>query len=99
MIWQIVIVVLALVAIAVLLFSQQSTLLPIEPEVKPSTGGIYTEALVGSFNRLNPILDYASPADIGTLLFNEYLLPFEITSVLLLVAMIGAIFLTKKEKQ
>ena len=42
--------------------------------------------------------DYASPADIGTLLFNEYLLPFEITSVLLLVAMIGAIVLTRKQK-
>ena len=41
---------------------------------------------------------YASPADIGILLFNEYLLPFEITSVLLLVAMIGAIVLTKDEK-
>ena len=42
--------------------------------------------------------DYASPSDIGTLLFNEYLLPFEITSVLLLVAMIGAIVLTKDQK-
>lgn len=42
--------------------------------------------------------DYASPADIGKILFNEYLLPFEITSVLLLVAMIGAIVLTKREK-
>lgn len=42
--------------------------------------------------------NYASPADIGTLLFNEYLLPFEITSVLLLVAMIGAIVLTKDQK-
>ena len=31
-------------------------------------------------------------------LFGSYLLPFEITSVLLLVAMVGAIVLTKKEK-
>ena len=31
-------------------------------------------------------------------LFNQYLLPFEVTSILLLVAMIGAIVLTKKEK-
>ena len=42
--------------------------------------------------------DYTSPEDIGTLLFNEYLLPFEITSVLLLVAMIGAIVLTRNQK-
>lgn len=35
---------------------------------------------------------------LGMVLFNEYLLPFEVTSILLLVAMVGAIVLTKKEK-
>jgi len=35
---------------------------------------------------------------LGMTLFNQYLLPFEVTSVLLLVAMVGAIVLTKKEK-
>jgi len=35
---------------------------------------------------------------LGTALFSAYLLPFEVTSILLLVAMIGAITLTKKEK-
>lgn len=34
---------------------------------------------------------------LGKLLFTRYLLPFEVVSVLLLVAMIGAIFLSKKE--
>ena len=34
----------------------------------------------------------------GNMLFNEYLLPFEVTSILLLVAMVGAIVLTKQEK-
>lgn len=34
----------------------------------------------------------------ASLLFTDYLLPFEVTSVLLLVAMIGAIVLTKREK-
>jgi len=34
----------------------------------------------------------------GLLLFNQYLLPFEVTSILLLVAMVGAIVLTKQEK-
>jgi NADH-quinone oxidoreductase subunit J len=34
----------------------------------------------------------------ATLLFNKYLLPFEVTSILLLVAMVGAIVLTLKEK-
>jgi NADH-quinone oxidoreductase subunit J len=35
--------------------------------------------------------------DLGKLLFTNYLLPFEILSVLLLVAMIGAILLSKKD--
>jgi NADH-quinone oxidoreductase subunit J len=36
--------------------------------------------------------------DLAKMLFNQYLLPFEVTSVLLLVAMVGVIVLTKKEK-
>jgi NADH-quinone oxidoreductase subunit J len=36
--------------------------------------------------------------DLGKMLFGQYLLPFEVTSVLLLVAMVGVIVLTKKEK-
>jgi len=35
---------------------------------------------------------------LGMALFSEYLLPFEVTSILLLVAMVGAIVLTKREK-
>jgi len=36
--------------------------------------------------------------ELGTTLFSSYLLPFEVTSILLLVAMVGAIVLTRKEK-
>ena len=36
--------------------------------------------------------------EMGMQLFSTYLLPFEVTSILLLVAMVGAIVLTKKEK-
>jgi NADH-quinone oxidoreductase subunit J len=35
---------------------------------------------------------------LAVMLFSQYLLPFEVTSILLLVAMVGAIVLTKKEK-
>jgi NADH-quinone oxidoreductase subunit J len=35
----------------------------------------------------------------GLLLFSDYLLPFEIISIVLLVAMLGAIVLTKQEKR
>lgn len=44
-------------------------------------------------------LDFANPQDIGLTLFNQFILPFEITSVILLVAVIGAIILTKQDKK
>lgn len=44
-----------------------------------------------------PPVGYASPSDIGTLLFTKYALPFEITSIILLVAVIGAVVLTRSE--
>jgi len=44
-----------------------------------------------------PAAAFGSPTQVGEVLFNRYLLPFEVTSVLLLVAMIGAIVLTKKQ--
>ena len=37
--------------------------------------------------------------DLGMVLFQAYLLPFEVTSILLLVAMVGAIVLIRKEKR
>jgi NADH-quinone oxidoreductase subunit J len=53
----------------------------------------------GSLGVLNvPAGDYASPQAIGLELFNNYLLPFEVTSILLLVAVVGAIVLTKEEQ-
>ena len=36
-------------------------------------------------------------AELGALLFRQYLLPFEIVSVLLLVAMVGVVLLSKKD--
>jgi len=42
---------------------------------------------------------FGSPYEIGKLLYSQYLLPFEITSILLLVAMIGAIVLTRQGKK
>ncbi len=42
---------------------------------------------------------FGSPYEIGKLLYRQYLLPFEITSILLLVAMIGAIVLTRQGKK
>lgn len=40
----------------------------------------------------------ASTKAIGYLIFTDYLLAFEVLSLVLLVAMVGAIFLAKKEE-
>ena len=72
--WQLLVVVLALAAIGALLLSQQQVTLPgIEAVDEPVAGGVYTEALIGSLGRLNPVLDYYNPADydIDRLLFSS----------------------------
>lgn len=63
--WQLLVVIMALAAIAILLISQQPALLPgVESTTpQPSEGGIYTEALIGQFGRLNPLLDYYNSVD------------------------------------
>jgi len=45
---------------------------------------------------LGPVLEGAT-VPLGKLLFTDFLLPFEIVSVLLLVAMVGVVLLSKKD--
>jgi peptide/nickel transport system substrate-binding protein len=59
--WQILVVAVTVVIVALLLLSQQPVSIPFLPEAAP--GGIYTEALIGSMGRLNPMLDWNNPAD------------------------------------
>ena len=42
--------------------------------------------------------NFGSPEAIGLTLFKQYLLPFEVTSVVLLVAIIGAVVLSRRVK-
>ena len=59
---------------------------------------IYVIFIQATYSETRPNLpeNFGSPTSIGLALFQEYLLPFEVTSVLLLVAMVGAIVLTRK---
>ena len=43
-------------------------------------------------------VEFSSAKLIGEVLMNEYLLPFEFVSILLITAMIGAVLISKKEK-
>ncbi len=68
--WQILVVAVTIVIVALLLLSQQPVSTPFLPEAAP--GGIYTEALIGSMGRLNPMLDWNNSADrdINRLIFS-----------------------------
>jgi NADH-quinone oxidoreductase subunit J len=51
-----------------------------------------------------PMIDANSPKvglveNLGQVLFTKYVLPFEVSSILFLAAMVGAVLLAKKEKQ
>ena len=52
----------------------------------PQTAGV----TFGTFTK-------AGGADIGRVLFTQYLLPFEVTSILILIAILGAVVLARKE--
>ncbi|MGZ9166414.1 MAG: NADH-quinone oxidoreductase subunit J [Anaerolineales bacterium] len=83
------------------------------PWQKPLAGvlavALAVEATFLFITRARPVGDIVPPADtanmmdslreMGMMLFNQYLLPFEVTSVLLLVAMVGAIVLVRKERR
>jgi peptide/nickel transport system substrate-binding protein len=78
--WQILVVVVALGIVAVLLLSQQTPSITGAILPQPEQGGIYTEGLVGSLGRLNPLLDWNNSADrdvdklifSGLIRFDEY---------------------------
>jgi NADH-quinone oxidoreductase subunit J len=42
-------------------------------------------------------MTHGNPQEIGRALFQVYLLPFEVTSVLILIAILGAVVLARKE--
>ncbi len=70
--WQLLIIFLTGLVVGILLLGEQPT--PDTPVVAPEPvkGGIYTEALVGSLMRLNPLLSFYNPPDrdISRLIFS-----------------------------
>lgn len=70
-------------------------------------GGVFLVVLVivmiDLFQSPTPVAnlpaDFGSPQSVGSMLFSRYALPFEATSILLLIAMIGAIVLTRPMKK
>jgi peptide/nickel transport system substrate-binding protein len=72
--WQLIIIFLTGLVVGILLLSEQPpAIVSVAPE--PVKGGIYTEAIVGSMQRLNPALDAYNSADrdINRLIFSGLL--------------------------
>ncbi|HZY78552.1 MAG TPA: NADH-quinone oxidoreductase subunit J [Cyclobacteriaceae bacterium] len=68
-------------------------------------GGLMMIVLIGSLKGTEQMAEQAvATADIslvknlGKVMFNDFLIPFEVTSVLLLAAMVGAVMLGKSEQ-
>ncbi|MEA4813212.1 MAG: peptide ABC transporter substrate-binding protein [Anaerolineaceae bacterium] len=79
--WQFLLVFTTLLVVGLLIFFQQTS--PLKKVVNtpsPVTGGVYTEGLVGKFNRLNPMLAFHNQADkdINHLIFSS-LIKFDST--------------------
>jgi NADH-quinone oxidoreductase subunit J len=69
---------------AVILFVEIGALVKLSLTGLPQTSGIIDS-------------DFGSVHQVGQLLFTDYLFPFEVTSVLLLVAIVGAIVMAKRK--
>lgn len=65
--------------------------------VAPSLSDVSDNTAVLLHYQLDNIPAFGGPTSIGQILFTRYMLPFQIVAVLLLVAMIGAIVLTRDQ--
>jgi len=68
------------------------------------TGGLLMIILVGALKKVSenslpttPNIEIGLVKNLGNVLFNEFALPFEVSSILFLAAMVGAVMLGKKE--
>jgi NADH-quinone oxidoreductase subunit J len=65
------------------------------------SGLFFLFLIIGTLWGAEPLRDSAelvgSPAAIGKSLFSDYLLPFEVTSLLILIALVGAVIFAKKD--
>jgi NADH-quinone oxidoreductase subunit J len=68
-----------------------------------ASGGLLMVVLVGALRETELTTSVTSSSDaglvknLGKTLYNDFMLPFEVSSILFLVAMIGAVMLGKKE--
>ncbi len=71
--WQLLIIFLTGLVVGILLINEKPDASTSVDVPEPQQGGVYSEALVGKFQRLNPVLDYYNAADreLNRLLFSR----------------------------
>lgn len=102
-------IVLVYVFVVILVNLKQAPETYVDPNRRSVIGGIIAAVvlgeliLVGVSNAIQPTPAADAGSDVGSVenvamaLFTNYLIPFEVASMLLLVAMVGAIMLAKRE--
>jgi len=80
--WQILIAAAGVILVLLLILALRGSNTPILPAAPDTSGGEYTEALIGGMQRLNPVLDVRNPPDrdVDRLVFSG-LLRFDSTGV------------------
>jgi NADH-quinone oxidoreductase subunit J len=80
-----------------------------DPNRRGTLGGLMAAAVMGelvviaTYNAIRPAAPAGAPTPVGFVeplamaLYADYLIPFEVASILLLVAMVGAIILARRE--
>ncbi|TAG23869.1 MAG: NADH-quinone oxidoreductase subunit J [Cytophagia bacterium] len=58
---------------------------------------VFRKAQLGTYNPYSFNSQVGMVENLGEVLYNDYLLPFELASVLFLIAMVGAVMLAKRE--
>ncbi len=76
---------------------QLVVIVPDADEPANVSGGFRPRVLLNALLATNTAATYGSPASVGQVLFTDYLLPFNIVGILLLVALVGVIVLTRPD--
>jgi peptide/nickel transport system substrate-binding protein len=71
--WQLIIIFLAGLVVGILLLTEQQPVVTTQKTPEPVQGGVYTEAIIGTPQRLNPLLEFYNSADrdINRLIFSS----------------------------
>ncbi len=78
-------------------FVAVAALLSIAPQIRSSIPEESAQKALAAMTNESGLENYGSTRAVGRMLFGEFLLPFELTSILILAAMVAGVVLAKKD--